>query len=215
VPLCEKILAGWTASEPYERLAEKAASKPGGSEEINTPDKQNAVYFSAMSLPVKDTHPDYPALVLGDYILGSSSLSSRLGDRVRQQEGLSYGVGSGFNASSLDPRAAFYLYAISNPDNIPKVKQVIAEELEKIRKEGVTADELDKAKVGYLQKQTVTRSNDSELARLLAQNIHADRTMEYYAKLENGIRSVTAEDVQEALKEHIDPDKLFTVVAGD
>ena len=126
-----------------------------------------------MTFPIKDTAPDYPAMVLGDFIFGGGSLSSRLANRVRQKEGLSYGVGSGFNASSLDQRSAFYIYAISNPDNIPKVRKVIAEELEKLLKDGVTEAELAEAKTGYLQKQTVARSSDSGLAQLpLAKPAH-------------------------------------------
>ena len=109
----------------------------------------------------------------------------------------------------------FYTYAISNPDNIPKVRKVIAEELEKLLKDGVTEAELAEAKTGYLQKQTVARSSDSGLARLLSQNLHIGRTMEYYEELETTIPKVTTEQVHEALKQHIDPKKLFTVVAGD
>ncbi len=104
VPLCEKILGGWKSKQPYQRLASKAGNSPGGSETINTPDKKNAVYFSAMTFPLNDTNPDYPALVMGNFIFGSGSLSSRLGNRVRQKEGLSYGVGCQFSASSLDER---------------------------------------------------------------------------------------------------------------
>ncbi len=116
LPICEKILANWKSKEPYARLANKAANKPGGSQEVNTPDKKNAVYYSAMSFPITDTHPDYAALVLGDFILGGGSLSSRLGNRVRQQEGLSYGVGSGFNASSQDrARGVLHLRDLQSP----------------------------------------------------------------------------------------------------
>ncbi len=215
VPLCENVLGDWKAKQPYERLADKASGKPGGFEDINTPDKKNAVYFSAMTFPMKDTASDYPALVLGDFVFGGGSLSSRLGNRVRQKEGLSYGVGCRFNASSLDERSVFYIYAISNPDNIPKVRKVIAEELEKLLKDGVTEAELAEAKTGYLQQQAVARSSDSGLTRILAQNLHTGRTMEYYDKLENTIPKVTTEEVHEALKKHIDPKQLFTVVAGD
>jgi zinc protease len=190
-------------------------NKPGGGEEINTPDKQNAVYFSAMNFPMMDTSPDYPALVLGDFIFGGGSLSSRLGNRVRQQEGLSYGVGCRINASSQDERAVFYTYAISNPANIPKVKEVIAEELAKILKDGVTEKELDEAKTGYLQQQQVSRSSDSGLARLLAQNLQIGRTMDYYEKLESTIPQITPDEVRAAMRKHIEPKQLFTVVAGD
>lgn len=215
VPLCEEMLADWKAKQPYERLTNKPAHKPGGSEEINTPDKKNAVYFSAMSFAMNDTDPDYPEMILGDFLFGGGSLSSRLGNRVRQQEGLSYGVGSGFNANSVDERAAFYIYAISNPDNVPKLKTVINEELTKLLKDGPTAEELADAKEGYLQKQTVSRSSDSSIARILSENLYIGRTMDYYTKLEAAIPTITTEEVHKALKDHINPEQLFTVVAGD
>ncbi len=215
IPLVNKILANWKTDQPYQRLADKSANKPGGKKDINTPDKKNAVYFSAMTFPIQDTHPDYPAMVMGNFIFGGGSLSSRLGDRVRQKEGLSYGVGCGFSASSLDDRGAFYIYAISNPDNIPKVHTVIGEELNKILTDGITEKELADAKSGYLQKQTVSRSSDSSLAQVLSQNLYVGRTMDYYEELESTIPSITKEDVRKALRKHIDPKKLYTVVAGD
>ncbi|MCA9070558.1 MAG: insulinase family protein, partial [Planctomycetaceae bacterium] len=215
VPLCEKMLANWKSEQPYERMTNKASTKPGGSKEINTPDKKNAVYFSAMSFAMDDSDPDYPEMVLGDFLFGGGSLSSRLGNRVRQKEGLSYGVGCGFNASSLDERAAFYIYAISNPDNVPKLKTVIDEELAKLLKDGPTEAEVEEAKTGYLQKQTVARSSDSSLARILSENLYIGRTMDYYTKLEATIPTVTPEEIRKAFNAHIQPKKLYTVVAGD
>jgi zinc protease len=216
LPIVKEMLAGWEPEHKYERLVQKVdPSVEGGFKEILTPDKENAVYFAAMAIPVADDHKDYPALVLGNFILGGGSLSSRLGDRVRQQEGLSYGVGSGFNASSLDPRAAFYVYAISNPDNMSKVRTAIREELNRILEEGVTEQELSQARSGYLQEQAVTRTNDGSLARILASDLQAGRTMEYWAELEEKIKAVTADDVVEALRKHIDPDELYVVAAGD
>ena len=84
--------------------------------------------------------------MLGNFIFGGSSLSSRLGDRVRQKEGLSYGVGSGFTAGTEDKVGRLSINAICNPANIGKVETAVLEELERLLKDGVTADELDKAK---------------------------------------------------------------------
>ena len=69
---------------------------------------------------MKDDDPDYPALVMGNFILGGGSLSSRLADRVRQKEGLSYGVGSFISTDAFDPRSSLTLFAISNPKNALK-----------------------------------------------------------------------------------------------
>ena len=50
---------------------------------------------------------DYPALELGNYMPGGGFLNSRLSTRIRQKEGLSYGVGSQLSVSSLDQAGAF------------------------------------------------------------------------------------------------------------
>ncbi len=127
------IFDGWSAKEPYHRIPRPGdLAIAGRKEKIETPDKDNAVYFAGEVIPMKDSDPDYPALTIGNFVLGSSGLSSRLGDRVRQKEGLSYGVGSGLRANSLDARAVFSAYAITNPANMGKVETAISEEISRI-----------------------------------------------------------------------------------
>jgi len=212
----KNMLDGWESSHTYARVARNGNVKyKGGFREVIIPDKANAVYFAGSVLPMRDDNPDYPALVMGNYILGGGSLSSRLGDRVRQQEGLSYGVGSGLRASSLDKRTTFYIYAITNPVNVPKLRAVIQEELGKLLKQGVTDQELAAAKKGYLQRREVARTNDAQLAGILDATIVAKRTMAFTSQLEQKIGSVTKQQVHAALKKHLHPDKLVIVAVGD
>ena len=124
-------------------------------ETIATPDKENAVYLAGLSIPMKDDHPDYPAVLAGNFILGGGGLSSRLADRLRQKGGLSYTAMSMFQASPLDARAEMLILAIYNPKNRDKVVTGVDEELERLVQGGVTAAELDRAKTGYLQQQAV------------------------------------------------------------
>jgi zinc protease len=216
VKTLDKALAGWTSKVQYARLPQLVPTNLAGkSESINTPDKKNAVYFAATAIPLSTDHPDYPALVIGNFILGGGALSSRLGDRVRQQEGLSYGVMSRFNAQNLDERAVMLIFAITNPENVEKLKVVIREEFDRLLKEGVTAEELEAAKQGYLQQEQVSRAEDATLADTLATNLEAGRTMAWQAELEKKIAALTPQQVVAALRKHIDPDKFVLVVAGD
>lgn len=210
------IFADWMAKQSYARIPKIAFPQVKGSQaEINTPDKANAVYMAGEVLPIKDDHPDYPALVIGNFILGGGTLSSRLGDRVRQKEGLSYGVGSHLIADSLDPRASMTIFAICNPQNIKKVETAIREELERLVDKGITAEELEQARRGYLQQQQVMRANDEVLASKLEDAAFAGRTMAYYSDLEKKIGALTPDDVSKAMKKHIDPKRLSLVTAGD
>jgi zinc protease len=152
---------------------------------------------------------------MGNYILGSGALSSRLGNRIRQQEGLSYSVSSSLSVSSFDKRASLTIGAICNPQNIGRVEKAAREELERLLREGVTPEELDKAKQGYLQAQKVGRANDAALAGLLSSLRHTGRTMTYEAELEKKIEALAPEQIQAALKKYIEPKGLVIVTAGD
>ncbi|MEL6110380.1 MAG: pitrilysin family protein, partial [Planctomycetota bacterium] len=183
--LCDSVqsqLASWKTEVPYERAGRPANSEIAGSlTEIETPDKANAVLYGAMQIELKDTNPEYASLVLGNFILGGGSLSSRLGDRVRQQEGLSYGVSTGVGARAKDHRVDMTLYAITNPENMDKLIEVIREELTLLRENGVTEDELARAKTAYLQSRRVGRTSDMPLAGELMGTLFLDRTMQYAA----------------------------------
>jgi zinc protease len=135
--------------------------------------------------------------------------------RVRQKEGLSYGVGSTVSVSSFDRRASLSMSAICNPQNMDKVDKAIREELEILLKDGVTADELEKARQGYLSAQKVRRATDGALAGLLSELSYSGRTMKYYENVENQIQKLTAEQVSAAARKYFDPKKIVVVMAGD
>jgi zinc protease len=187
----------------------------GGKHSIETPDKANATVVAGMLLPLRDDDADYPAMEIADYVFGSSSLSSRLGDRVRQTEGLSYGVSSSLNASAFDQRAGFSMSAICNPANIDKVETAMKEELDKLLADGVAKEELDRAKEGYLQSRKVRRSADAGLAATLAELSYEGRTMKFIADLEQKVSDLTPDQVAAAVRKHLHPQELVIVRAGD
>jgi zinc protease len=100
-----EILKDWKSDVPIKRIERSAPTKLTGlKEDIVTPDKANAVFVAGLAFPMKETDADYPALRLGNFLFGGGSLSSRLGNRIRQKEGCLYGVSSAVNASPRDPR---------------------------------------------------------------------------------------------------------------
>jgi zinc protease len=216
MPILAKAFDGWKAEKPYARIEQafQADLKPERVT-ILTPDKENAIYLAALSVPIKDDNPDYPALLVGNFILGGGGLSSRIANRLRQKDGLSYGAGSNFSASPLDQKAELIVNAIYNPANVAKVVSGVDEELERLLGDGVTTAELDGAKNGYLQQQQNQRTNDAAVTATLAQNLHLGRTMQFQADLEQKIKDLTPEAVNTALRKYLDPKRFSVVTAGD
>jgi zinc protease len=91
----------------------------------------------------------------------------------------------------------------------------VLEELELLLKDGVKADELEKAKQAWLQSRELSRSSDSYLEDRLERSLRLDQTLAYEAALEAKVAALTPDDVLAALKKHIDPKRLVIVIAGD
>lgn len=213
---CEAIFADWKSDVKQERVAQPARTDIAGQTiDILTPDKANAVYYAGEQLAMRDDDPAYPALVVGNFILGGGALSSRLGDRVRQQEGLSYSVGTMLSGHPVDKRTSFTMFAITNPENRDRLVEVIREEIDGLLKDGITAAELESAKQGYLQSEQLERTQDSTLANLLAGTIFAGRTMAYYDSFEKQLAELDVETVNKALRKYLEPDRMVIVTAGD
>lgn len=208
--------AGWNSAKPYERIVNNAnLDVPGKRTNINTPDKSNAVYIAGLSAKVNDESDDYEALLIGNYIMGGGPLSSRLADRVRKKEGLSYTAMSHFQADSQDERGVYMMFMISNPANIEKVVSTVGEEVDRMLDSGVTGEELEKAKESYLKNRQGNRARDAALAALLNENLELGRTMEFQQASDDKIAALSKEVVDQALQNLIVPDRLIIVTAGD
>ena len=164
--VAREVFGHWKSPKPFARLGRRYFEVAPFNEKIETPDKANAVFAASQNLKLRDDSRDYAALVLGGTMLGGGFLNSRLATRIRQQEGLSYGVGGGIGAQSLDSVGSLNANAIYNPENVVRLEAAFMEEMVKAVQGGFTADEVEKAKQGWLQQQLQSRSSDAFLAEL-------------------------------------------------
>jgi zinc protease len=154
-------------------------------------------------------------MLIANRVFGGASLRSRLADRLRQKEGLSYGASSWVNVGALDRAGRFGLQAQYAPQNLARVQRAVADELERFVREGVSKAELSEAVSGILQQGIVSRSSDSALAGALANQLYLGRTMAYTEELEARLRAATPEAVNAAIRRYVSPSGLSQVYAGD
>ena len=212
--LAQELFGDWKSPRTYARIPLKVADVQPFDGTISTPDKANAVLRAGMLLRLRDDDPDYPALLLGNYILGGSS-DSRLTRRIREKEGLSYSVGSFLSADSFSERGSFGVFAIYAPQNRARVETAVAEELRKALAEGFAKEEIEAGKKGLLQARQLARTRDENLADRLVFYLSLGRTFFWDEELERRIAALTPGEVLEAMRRRLDPAKLSTVKAGD
>jgi zinc protease len=212
----KELLEGWKSPTPYQRIDQEYRDVAPATLTVATPDKENATFLARLNVNLKDDDPDYIALYAANYILGGGAgLDSRLAQRIRQKDGLSYGAGSDLSVNSTDRAGSFMAYAIAAPQNMAKVEAAFREEVERAVKQGVTDAELAKAKSGILQTRIQNRSQDGTVAGAWVSLMNLGRTWAYSRQFEERLAALTAGEVNAALRKYVDPAKLTTVKAGD
>lgn len=218
-PLLQKLFADWKPRVAYAPIASHYTAVASEHRSFETPDKANAVFIAHANLPLNDDDPDYPALTVANRIFGGGGLKSRLADRVRQKDGLSYTIGSGLDAdtsrSGKDDAGSFTIQAIAAPQNIARVEADVREELDRFIRDGVTAEELTDTVSGLLTQREQSRASDGSIAAMLNGDQYLGRKMMRHAEFESKLKALTVADVNAAIRKHFKPADLSVYVAGD
>lgn len=215
----QALFEGWKPNTPYAPIATIYQDVPAGRESFNTPDKPNAILLARQNVSLNLADADFAALNIAVDILGGDPLKSRLAERIRQKEGLSYGVIAGLNADESrvgrDDAGSISLQAIAAPENMGKVEAAIREELARLLRDGVTEQELRDAVSARLVARAQSRANDGAVAGLLANQLYYGRSMQFEIDRDATYRALTVAQVNAAIVKHLKPERLSVFVAGD
>lgn len=211
----ETLFGTWKSPAHFERVKYGFQKIAPVNQTIETPDKQNAVFIAATRLHISDKDPDFPALVMGNYMLGGGFLNSRLATRIRVKDGLSYGVSSSLSAKSQEQDGQFQAFAIAAPQNVAKVEAAFKEEMQRALTDGFTQKELDDDRTGWLQGQQVNRSEDGSLVHTLTNRDYDGRTLAWDEELEKKVTGLTPDEIGKAVRRTIDLAQISIVKAGD
>ena len=198
----------------YTRAPQPLVAVPPLRELLRTPDKPNANLVLAQTLEINDTHPDYPALLVANHLLGGDA-NSRLWARIREKDGLSYDVRSSLHWNSFELNSSWHASAIFAPENRPKVEAALQEEVARALSEGFSQAELDAGRVGLLNQRRLSRAQDAGVAGALVNNMYLGRRFALLQQNDDAIAALTLAQVNAALKRYISPERWAMVWAGD
>jgi len=152
------------------------------------------------------------ALHLANLLFGRIGLFGRLGKRVRDDLGLAY-----YAYSSLDARSAGGLWSISagvNPANLSKAVAAIREEMDRLRTEPFTEDEIEDGKENQIGSLTVSLERNAEVAAELHRMEYYGLGMDFLERYPDIIRNLSAEEVRRAATRFFDPERASLAIAG-
>ncbi len=207
-------LKGWQRAPKYQRIDDPYRAIAPTTINIQTPDKANAFLITTLPLKMQDNDTEYPALVLANFMLGRSE-TSRLWNRIREQDGLSYNVRSNLSISAFEPSGSWTIYAIFAPENRSRLENALNEELARAVKDGFTETEVKSAQEAYLNLRALGRAQDSALVGAWTTLLHENRTFEWSKQFDAHIAALTPDAINQAVKRYLKPEGFIRAVAGD
>jgi zinc protease len=156
-------------------------------------------------------HADYYALDVGNLILGRLGLMGRLGAEVRDRQGLAY-----YASSQLEPRRDGTLWAARagvDPENIERALHAIQTELDRLRGDPVANQELDDAKSYLTGVLPLALETHDGVASILLAIEEFDLGLDYLDRYPDIIAAVSRDQVREAARSHLDPERLAIGIA--
>ena len=178
-------------------------------------DKANAIVRLHQALPLNSEAPDYPALELAVHIFGGGGLESRLSERVRQKEGLTYGVGANLGAGFWGNAGGFDIQGSYEPAVRERIIAIVQEEVARMAALGVTAAELARAKKDILEGRKQGRADPGNLAGGLSSLAERGETWVAVQRRDDALAAVTVEQANAAWRKHIRADSFIISTAGD
>ena len=214
LPKLEAWMDGWSKRDDVVLPVPKPTYAPvPGLYTIDKPDV-NQGRVSIGHLGTTRDNPDRYALTVMNEILGGGGFSARLLTRIRSDEGLAYSAYSRFGIGTYY-EGAFRASFQSRSAAVTRASALVLEEINRIRSELVSKEELENSIASFVETFTRNFSSARAIATLFSNDEYTGRDPEYLISYRGRISAVTAEDVLRVAQEYLKPDKLLLLVIGN
>lgn len=208
--IAEQVTSGLKPGEAVAKLPPVKPLQSAIDEQIPFPSTQSHLYIGQPGMRRGD--PDYFTLYVGNHILGGSGLVSLLSHEVRQKRGLSYSVYSYF--LPMRQIGLFQMGLQTKNEQAAEALQVVRDTLQRFIKEGPTEEELKAAKQNITGGFPLRIASNGKIVEYLAVIGFYDLPLDYLDSFTDKVTAVTREQIQDAFKRRIDPDRLVKVQVG-
>jgi zinc protease len=178
---------------------------------VTIPDKFQSDLVIGAAGPERRS-PNYLSALLGNSILGQFGMMGRIGDVVRVQAGLAYHVFSSLSGG-LGP-GPWDVSAGVDPANVERAIELIRAEIARFVCEPVTAEELTDNQSNFIGRLPLSLESNGGVAASLINLERHDLGLDYYRRYPDLIRAITAEQILEAARCYLHPERLAIAVAG-
>jgi zinc protease len=161
---------------------------------------------------IRRNDPRYYAFWLMNNVFGQYAIGGRLGDSIRERQGMAYYVSSSFDANIAE--GPLVVRAGVSPGNVDRAVSSIDDEVRRLIGEGISAKELDDSKRFLIGSIPRALETNAAIAAFLQNVEFFDLGFDYDVRLPDLLSAVTLDDANRAARQALDPDRATLVIAG-
>jgi zinc protease len=212
--LFEEKLGKWQgAAESVIDIIETPLQPAAIRETVAMKDKPNADVVIGHASRLRRSNPDFIAARIANNALGQSTLSSRLGLKVRDEMGLTYGINSSFAESGIGD-GPFVITVTVAPENIAMAVGATIQIVNDYIASGIREDELKDEQSSIIGSFKIGLATNGGMAGQIAAAELFGLGVKYLDEYPSRVSAITKSDVDAAIRKYIHPEVATTVVAG-
>lgn len=209
--IAESIMSGLPAGQAVAKLPQVSVLAEPVNVEINFPSTQSHLLVGQPG--ISRTDPDYFPLYVGNHVLGGSGLVSTLSDEIREKRGLAYSSYSFFVPMRV--QGPFLMGLQTKNESAQEALTVLKDVLRKFVEEGPTQEQLDAAKKNLVGGFALRLASNKKIVENIASIGFYQLPLNYLDQFIAKVEAVNLDQVKDAFKRRVNPDKLVTVIVGD
>ncbi len=210
--LLEHRLGGWEGKNKNGPPPSVRSNYVPGIYYVHQEVSQGGVNMGIRTLRQGD--PDVIAAKVMNHILGGGGFTSRITRRVRSDEGLAYSAGSALSENPWDD-GLWIAYFESKNQTVALAATIILEEIERIKTELVSEEELRLAKNSMIESFPSLFQSKDQALRVFVNDVVTNRDPNYWTSYRDAVNAITAEDIQRVARRLLKPREMLVVVVGD
>ena len=211
--MIQKEFSKWNGKQNYQRIADDYFEYKGQKVHALAEQREFGSYQAIQTFPMGADSPETAAMMVFDYILGESQLSSRLGQELREKNALVYGFGSSVQLADWNDSGALSISANYTAGKSAEVSKSVHKVLQDMISKGVTEQEVEAAKADIMKKKVTALEDERRIHGMLAPQLERGRDLLYSKQRNQILANLTVADVNAVIKKYIKPDQLVEVMS--
>ena len=209
----ELLFGDWRTQHPNSRSSKSYVEIEPSRIHVKAGAAQTGHYIGRLNFAATNESGDTAALYIAEHILGRHPTASRLGKRLREEEGLSYQVRSSLKVATFDNASWLTIQGGYPIGQGGRLADIVRAEVSLLVADGINQQELEQARNTILNERRQSFGQNRNILNWLPRQLYEGSTMQSWVDRNNAFAAVTREEVNAVVRKYLNAERMVEILA--